>query len=130
VCRATARCGAFGWFAESVLAKNWYENSEQELARLVDVLERGDAATAADDAELGADESDDDTPSEPDSDDGESSTLSADELGLGSDDSGAPSSHESERALPASNGAAAQKDADRQIAEKKRKGYRETDREE
>jgi len=32
---------AFGWHIESVLAKDWYENRDQELARIINILESG-----------------------------------------------------------------------------------------
>jgi predicted DNA-binding WGR domain protein len=32
---------AFGWQIESVLAKDWYENRDQELARIINILESG-----------------------------------------------------------------------------------------
>ncbi len=32
---------AFGWQVESVLAKDWYENRDQELARIINILESG-----------------------------------------------------------------------------------------
>jgi predicted DNA-binding WGR domain protein len=44
---------AFGWQIESVLAKDWYENRDQELARIINILECGkqDESSELDDAE-------------------------------------------------------------------------------
>jgi predicted DNA-binding WGR domain protein len=44
---------AFGWQIESVLAKDWYENRDQELVRIINVLESGqqDATSELDDAD-------------------------------------------------------------------------------
>jgi len=41
----------FGWQVESILAKDWYENQEQELGRLVGVLERDESSAASDDGD-------------------------------------------------------------------------------
>ena len=48
----------FGWRVESVLAKDWYENREQELARLISVLECSDAAAGGDEVDIDEDELD------------------------------------------------------------------------
>ena len=41
----------FSWHVESVLAKDWYENGEQELARLIGFLQCSDAAAFGDDGQ-------------------------------------------------------------------------------
>jgi predicted DNA-binding WGR domain protein len=49
---------AFGWQVESVLAKDWYENQEQELDRLLAILESGESAAGDD----GGDDAEDPDP--------------------------------------------------------------------
>jgi predicted DNA-binding WGR domain protein len=176
---------AFGWQIESVLAKDWYENRDQELARIINILESG---RQEDSSEL--DDSDDD---ERGGDPGGEPPRFSTETGVGSesesdgqldvadgqnDDAESATDTDAQRPLAApmlvpappggkrrfefregssskfweievtgtdhtvwfgrigtsgqsqtksfSSEIAAQKDADRLIAEKQRKGYRET----
>jgi predicted DNA-binding WGR domain protein len=177
---------AFGWQVESVLAKDWYENQEQEFVRLLAILESGESAAGDDDGDeiedsAGADEDEpaDELADEPAAAIPAEEPDAVDELELASsaettsaieiaNESSHPAATASLVPVPTarrfefregksskfweiavnghehtvrfgrigSNGqsqtksfpsaSAAQNDADRLIAEKKRKGYRET----